>query len=62
LPSDFFHALLREGFTTAVATQEAALTAEDYAELGVNYPVWVGILRALISDLYDLERGVCAPA
>ena len=40
---------------------EAALTVEDYAELGVTDPVQVGNLRALISDEYDRERGLGTP-
>jgi len=56
LPSDFFHALEKEGFSTTKEAHEAALTVEDYAELGVTDPVQVGNLRALISDEYDREE------
>jgi len=61
LPSDFFHALEKEGFSTIKEAHEAALTVEDYAELGVTDPVQVGNLRALISDEYDRERGLGTP-
>jgi hypothetical protein len=61
LPSDFFHALEKEGFSTTKEAHEAALTVEDYAELGVTDPVQVGNLRALISDEYDRERGLGTP-
>jgi hypothetical protein len=61
LPSDFFHALVKEGFPTIKEAHEAALTVEDYAELGVTDPVQVGNLRALISDEYDRERGLGTP-
>ena len=61
LPSDFFHALEKAGFSTTKEAHEAALTVEDYAELGVTDPVQVGNLRALISDEYDRERGLGTP-
>ena len=50
-----------EGFSTTKEAHEAALTVEDYAELGVTDPVQVGNLRALISDEYDRERGLGTP-